>query len=120
VNRPGGREKGERRRDDLVASPDVERPQGEQQGVSSTRAANREAGPRELRYLGFETLYLLPQNEVLRVHDLHYRADDFVANGRVLRAEVKERDGHRQAFGNKGRDVRRGSGRTARRCRAQP
>ena len=88
VNRSGGREERERRRDDFVAAPAVQRAHRQQQRVGSVGAADRVLRVRKLGHRALQLLDRGPEDEQLRVDDIHHRRNDFIANRRVLRAEV--------------------------------
>ena len=90
----GGREKRERRGDDLVTSSHVEGAQRQQQGI---RAVGASDGVLDLRKAGNAALKLrdgIAEDERLLIHDVHHRGNDFIANGGVLRLEIEKRNGH--------------------------
>ena len=91
---PAGREEGERRRDDLIPAPDVERLQREQQRVGPARAADRVLRVRERGDGLLQLHHRLPEDEQLVVDDLVQRLDDVVLDAGVLGAEIEQRDGH--------------------------
>jgi hypothetical protein len=88
MNCPGGREERERSRYHLVAAADVERPERQQKRIGAVRAANRKARPRQLGDGILELLDGSTKDERLVVNHPHHRADDVVANRRVLGAEI--------------------------------
>ena len=54
---------------------------------------------RERRDLPLEVLHRLAENEGLILDDAHHRRHDLLANSRVLRAQVEQRDGHQVPMG---------------------
>jgi hypothetical protein len=90
VNRSGGREKGERGRDHLVPSSNVQSAHRDQQRIRSIRTADGVRRPGQFGDRPFEALNRFAENELLAVDDIHHRADDFVANRRVLRAQIEQ------------------------------
>ena len=94
MNRAGRGEERERRGDDLVPRPDIERAQREQDGVRPVGAADRVTRVRESGDRALEARHRLPQNECLVVDDAHEGRDDVVTNRGVLRAKVEQGNGH--------------------------
>ena len=74
-----GREERERRRDHLVAGPDIERHQSDQQRIGARRHADRVARLRVSRDLALELDYVRAEDESLRVADFAHRGFDLRA-----------------------------------------
>ena len=66
----------------------VERPHRQQQRVRSIGAANRVLRVRKLGDLALQLLDRRAEDEQLRVDERHHRRNNFIANRRVLRAQV--------------------------------
>src|SRR5262249_29767535 len=93
-DRAGGGKEAIRRRDDLVARPDPERHQGNQQGVGSRRDAHRMRGAAVRGELFFDRRLLRPKNESLAFEHARNRRVHFAADARVLCFEVESRNAH--------------------------
>src|SRR5690606_26176757 len=87
-----GREERESARDDLVARLDPERHQRDEQRVRSGRHADRVASVRVFRNAPLELGDVRAQNEALTLTDLANRSLDIVAQRRILRAQIEQRD----------------------------
>ena len=91
----GGREERVRRGDDLVARPDSQGHQGQEQGVGARGAPDGEGGLAVAGGLRLELRDLGAEDEVLALDDAPDRAIDLVADAQVLRLEVEGRYGDR-------------------------
>ena len=110
VHRAGGGEERERRRDDLVAAPDVERAHGEEQRIRAVRAPDRVLRLRQLGDSRSSRSTGSPRMNSWSSTTCIIARDDLVADRRVLRLEVEQRNGHGSVGGhrNYGLDASRG------------
>ena len=96
VNRSRGGEEGERRGDHFIASATIQRAKRQEQCVRPARATDGELGMRQLRDLPLERFHWSAEDEKLGVDGLHHRCNDFIADRRMLRTEIQQRNRHCQ------------------------
>ncbi len=94
VNRAGGREEGERRRDDFVARLEIQCLERQEQRVGTARAADAVLGVRQPGDCRLELRHLRTHDEVLRLDDFHHRGQHLVFDRGVLCDEIQHRNIH--------------------------
>ena len=98
VDRTRGGEERERRRHDLVAAPDVQRPQPKEERVGAVRAANGVPRVRQRGHLPLQLLHRRAKDECLVVDDRQQGLQHFVPYRGVLGPQVEQGNGHRMAI----------------------
>jgi hypothetical protein len=98
VDGAGRGEKGERRRDDLIARIQVESPERQEQCVGPTRAADGMPGVRQLGHPALELGHLRPHDESLALHHGHHGPEHFILDVVVLSHQVEQRYVHRTSI----------------------
>ena len=97
-NRFRARREGEGRDDHLVARPDVERLQRQQQRVRTRSAPDGVPAAGIGGHLGLQGLHLRAQDEVALLHHPVHGLLDLAADGVVLGSQIEQRDWHSHSF----------------------